>query len=417
MGFEYTVNGNDKGLSYIFLEQAKKLDGFDESKQIDWNQVMNVFDEIQQEKQSNNESLFSGGTDKTKKGYGSSYTIKKNDKIQLSDADLNKIYTAMGVDLNKSKGVANLAPKDQNPPQNGANLSNKTATLTDLEKAGKKDIQDGETTINNQIVNYYNGYVSSISDKNNYVQRMILRNNDGSINSFSDYENDVNGNPVKMYIYDNNGKLMETREFVNGSNGRALRTISRNPDGTVKDYTDWQYDSSGKTTKQTERNADGSAKGVYYYQYENLKDTNGNITGSYEYQRDALTQGRISRQIERDKNGNVIGVYEYEHDISGKKSKQVEKDAAGNIISTSEIENDEYGRNMKRIRKNLQGSVTGIFESEYDSSGRRIKLIEKDANGNVKFYTIYSEWDSNTKDPIKGQKYDAKGHMINVKIV
>lgn len=30
MGFEYTVNGNDKGLSYIFLDQAKKLDGFDE---------------------------------------------------------------------------------------------------------------------------------------------------------------------------------------------------------------------------------------------------------------------------------------------------------------------------------------------------------------------------------------------------
>ena len=25
MGFEYTVNSNDKGLSYIFLDQAKNL--------------------------------------------------------------------------------------------------------------------------------------------------------------------------------------------------------------------------------------------------------------------------------------------------------------------------------------------------------------------------------------------------------
>ena len=52
MGFEYTVNSNDKGLSYIFLDQAKKLEGFDENKKIDWNQVMNVFDEIQKEKKS-----------------------------------------------------------------------------------------------------------------------------------------------------------------------------------------------------------------------------------------------------------------------------------------------------------------------------------------------------------------------------
>ena len=41
------------------------------------------------------------------------------------------------------------------------------------------------------------------------------------------------------------------------------------------------------------------------------------------------------------------------------------------------------------------------------------KKIEKDANGNTKFYTIYSEWDSNTKEPIKGQKYDANGLLYN----
>ena len=49
MGFDYTVSGKDKGLTYIFLEQAKKQAGFDSSKRIDWNSVMTVFDEIQQE--------------------------------------------------------------------------------------------------------------------------------------------------------------------------------------------------------------------------------------------------------------------------------------------------------------------------------------------------------------------------------
>ena len=47
MGFDYTVSGNDKGLTYIFWEQAKKQAGFDGTKKIDWNAVMNVFDQIQ----------------------------------------------------------------------------------------------------------------------------------------------------------------------------------------------------------------------------------------------------------------------------------------------------------------------------------------------------------------------------------
>lgn len=313
MGFEYTVNGNDKGLSYIFLDQAKKLDGFDESKQIDWNQVMTVFDEIQQEKKAEQGSLFEGETDKTKKGYGTSYKIKKDDKIELTDAQLNKIYEAMGVDLNKAHRTTSAT--DPNPPQKGENLSKKTASLDNLEKASRSDVQDGETLVDNRIYTYQNGVVVSSRDKNNKTSRMILRDNNGNITEFNDYENDKNGNPVKMYIYDKNGKIKEYREFVNGSNGKPTRTISRNTDGTIKDYTDWKSDSSGNTTSQVERNS--------------------------------------------------------------------------------------------------TGSVTSIYEYQYDSSGRMTKKIEKDVNGNTKFYTIYSEWDSKTKDPIKGQKYDANGLLYN----
>lgn len=313
MGFEYTVNSNDKGLTYIFLDQAKKLDGFDESKQIDWNQVMNVFDEIQQEKQSTNGSLFEGGTDKTEKGYGTSYKIKKDDKIELTDAQLNKIYEAMGVDLNKAHRTTSAT--DPNLPQKGENLSNKTASLDDLEKAGKTNEQVDEKLVNDRIYHYENGLVVSSRDADNKTSRMILRDGNGNITEFQDYENDSNGNPLKMYVYDKYGNITEYREFVNDLNGMPTRTIIRNPDGTVKDYTDWEHDSSGNTTSQ------------------------------------------------------------------------VDRDSAG--------------------------SVTGIYEYEYDSSGRKTKKIEKDINGNIKFYTIYSEWDPNTKDPTKGQKYDANGFLMN----
>ncbi len=313
MGFEYTVNANDKGLTYIFLDQAKKLDGFDESKQIDWTQVMTVFDEIQQEKKAEQASLFEGESDKTVKGYGTSYKIKKDDKIELTDAQLNKIYEAMGVDLNKAHRTTSAT--DPNLPQKGENLSKKTSSLDNLEKASRGDVQDGEILVGNRIYNYVNGVVVLSRDTDSKTSRMILRDNNGNVTEFNDYENDKNGNPVKMYIYDKNGNIKEYREFVHDSNGRTLKTIFRNPDGTVKDYTDWESDGSGNTTNQVERDS--------------------------------------------------------------------------------------------------TGSVTSVYEYQYDSHGRMTKQIEKDANGNTKFYTIYSEWDPNTKKPIKGQKYDANGLLYN----
>ena len=296
MGFEYTVNSNDKGLSYIFLDQAKKLEGFDENKEIDWNQVMNVFDEIQKEKEADNESLFSGGTDKTKKGWGTSYTIKKDDKIQLTDGQLNKIYEAMGVDLKKAKRTpeAKVTPptKDTKPPKKGEDYSNRTAELTDLEKAGKKDIADGTTEIDGKTVNYKDGYVTSVIDKKAKTSRFILRNDDGSVKEFNDNENDENGFPVKMFIYDKDGKLTEVREFEgNNENGKPDKTIIRKPDGTIDYYSEWTHDENNKTTKQVVRNADGTVKEFIEYEYD--------------------SKGRMTREIFRDSNGDVQHYTEY----------------------------------------------------------------------------------------------------------
>lgn len=295
MGFEYTVNSNDKGLSYIFLDQAKKLEGFDENKKIDWNQVMNVFDEIQKEKKADNESLFSGGTDKTKKGWGTSYTIKKDDKIQLTDGQLNKIYEAMGVDLKKAKRTPEekVTPpaKDTKPPKKSEDYSNRTAELTDLEKADKKDIADGETEIDGKIVNYKDGYVTSVTDKKAKTSRIILRNDDGSIKGFNDYEDDENGFPLKLFSYDKDNKLIDVSEFENNENGKPTKTIIRKLDGTVDYYSEWTYDENNNTTKQVVRNADGTVKDFIEYEYD--------------------SKGRMTRKIFRDSNGEVQHYTEY----------------------------------------------------------------------------------------------------------
>lgn len=116
-GYKYTVKDGDKGLTYLFLDKAKQ-EGFKGSvDEIDWNKVMSVFDEIQSEKQKNgNESLFSGGTDKTKKGWGKSYVIHKNDALSVTDDQLNKIYNAMGFKKEPEKKVEVPAPAPASDP-------------------------------------------------------------------------------------------------------------------------------------------------------------------------------------------------------------------------------------------------------------------------------------------------------------
>lgn len=117
-GFNYTVKDGDKGLTYIFLDKAKK-DGFQgDAKGIDWNKVMSVFDEIQNEKQKNkDESLFSGGNNKTKKGWGKSYVIHKKDAINVTDEHLNKIYDAMGFKKEPEKKVEVAPPVVEDTPK------------------------------------------------------------------------------------------------------------------------------------------------------------------------------------------------------------------------------------------------------------------------------------------------------------
>ena len=266
MSFEYTVSNKDRGLTYIFLEQAKKQEGFDSSKKIDWNKVMSVFDEIQKEEKAEGQKLFSGGTDKTRAGWGSSYMIKAGDKISLSDEQMNKIYGAMGLTINKTKTPPTspeIPKQDQNPP-----AADKTPPQTSTPPSAGEDLRKNklsllnplllqhkeyadQTVLNKDGTSYtYNadGYVKSVQDKDGNITREIRRTSDGSVYSYWDYE------------YDKDGNI--TREIV------------RNPDGSVNSYWDCEYDKDGNKTREIRRTSDGSVN--YYWDYEYDKD--GNIT-------------------------------------------------------------------------------------------------------------------------------------------
>ena len=99
MGFEYTVNGKDKGLSHIFLEAAKKKGGFNFAKKIDWNKVMSVFAQVQKEEQANQGTASSDSASSSNTEVGSIATM-------LEDTD--SLDTPLKRKLNKVGEVLSI---------------------------------------------------------------------------------------------------------------------------------------------------------------------------------------------------------------------------------------------------------------------------------------------------------------------
>lgn len=94
--FTYTVRDGDRGLSQIFLKKAKEAGYEGDASKINWQRVLSVFDEVQAEEKAEGEQLYSGGNDKTCAGWKTSYIVKIGDVINLTRAQIDKIYTAMG---------------------------------------------------------------------------------------------------------------------------------------------------------------------------------------------------------------------------------------------------------------------------------------------------------------------------------
>ena len=290
MGFEYTVNGKDKGLTYIFLEQAKKQEGFNANKKINWQNVMSVFDEIQKEEASEGQRLFRGGTDKTRAGWGKSYVIQAGDKISLSEEQMNRIYGAMGLDLSKTKQQEQTSSKPQavqTPPEQTTPVEAPPAVETTSSVHGPSPSEPVVHTVvaeeaqtpqvtEKQKQNFNDAYASfKISDTmpdSDYLKAGgfgVAKIGNGKYNLNNQDENGL------YYVMDKNGG----RTYTN-SNGESIRISSFEAQPMEKDAVSVTYSSGensniiiynkdGKPLEGTllEEQQDGSSV-VYSYKYE-----------------------------------------------------------------------------------------------------------------------------------------------------
>lgn len=90
----------------------------------EWNAVLDKLIEIQQNRKANGQaSIFSGGTDKTKAGWHSSFVVHPDQEIQFTAEEIGSLYEAMGAKftaqstpLEPDKGKADPADKGKADP-------------------------------------------------------------------------------------------------------------------------------------------------------------------------------------------------------------------------------------------------------------------------------------------------------------
>lgn len=277
-GFDYTVKSGDKGLTYIFLEEAKKYKGFDSSK-VDWNSVMQTLDEIQAEKQKSGGSIFKGSTDKTRAGWGSSYQIHADDKIELTEEQMNKIYSAMGVDVSKGKKEVSNAGGGTAPAGGGNPSGKKQPPEPGVPTGMRKTAQDG-VFYDEETKKHYkrdeSGQLVELEPRNGGAVTQV--NADGShferydnpSKSYNTYHVGADGKN-KFSAYYNANKQKEEESVYDEQERKILRRSYKN--GKLEQYARYDYYSNGVTKSWTLYNSNKKRIESGYY------DDTGNYTG------------------------------------------------------------------------------------------------------------------------------------------
>ena len=113
IGKEYRIKITEEGMGLTqalkkFIEENPNSILEDDDGKItlkEWNATMDKLIAINEKRLAEDkESIFTGGTDKTKAGWQNSFIVHKDAEIVFSEAEMVELFGAMGLKLNTSKG-------------------------------------------------------------------------------------------------------------------------------------------------------------------------------------------------------------------------------------------------------------------------------------------------------------------------
>ena len=129
----------DKGLTHALRDLVKKnpnsilSDGKITAKE--WNAVLDKLIDINNARKANNQKpIFTGGTDKSRAGWHSSFVVHPNQKIEFTPEEMSALYSAMGVTLKSIENSENATEQkvESNPDSTVVTQSEKQDTIPSL---------------------------------------------------------------------------------------------------------------------------------------------------------------------------------------------------------------------------------------------------------------------------------------------
>ncbi len=129
----------NKGITHALRDLVKEnpnsilSDGKITAKE--WNAVLDTLIDINNSRKANNQKpIFTGGTDKSRAGWHSSFVVHPNQKIEFTAKEMSALYSAMGVTLKSSENSENSTEQkvESNPDSTAVSQPAKQDTIPAL---------------------------------------------------------------------------------------------------------------------------------------------------------------------------------------------------------------------------------------------------------------------------------------------
>lgn len=111
--------GITHALKKLIEEMPNSIISGEEITLSEWDATMDKLVELNEKRKSEGkESIFTGGTDKTRNGWHNSFVVHPEQEITFSEEEMNEIFAAMGITISDTQ--AQQDPAKVNPPQEKA---------------------------------------------------------------------------------------------------------------------------------------------------------------------------------------------------------------------------------------------------------------------------------------------------------
>lgn len=108
----------------------------------EWSKTIDVLENINNKrKEAGSAPIFTGGTDRSKAGWHTSFVVQPNQEIEFTKEEMKELYEAMGVTLDEAKSKKSKVNKTKQTPEDKAAVKAEKKRIKAEKKAEKESLK------------------------------------------------------------------------------------------------------------------------------------------------------------------------------------------------------------------------------------------------------------------------------------